>query len=475
MKYAEKPWYQRSPVIAQSAIVSFWGLAARIARNGALFRRILEELEESEWYSADQFQAMQDEKLRELIAHCYEYVPFYRDAMQERGITPRDIETTADLSKLPLLTKDDLLTRGDELRSERLTGKRTYLGSTSGTTGTPLSVLRDAHSVSFEQAAIWRHWKLAGLPLWGRRATLRGDPIVPVGQARPPYWRYNLAETQLLLSSFHVSRETAPDFARAIREFRPIALQAYPTSVYFLAKAMLDSGERASVDVVFTASEPLYPAQREIIKEALSCRVFDFYGLAERVAFAMECGEHSGLHIAPEYGIVELIEPEVSHPKGTYEIVGTGLVNRAMPLLRYRTGDLTRLVSGACPCGRKMPKISGIETRKGDMLLTPEGRMISYSGLTHAFMGLSNILKSQLVQDELDHIKVLLVPGEEYVEENGRHAEERLRVFLGEQIRIDICLVDDIPPEPSGKFRWVVSHVVETDWEGDTSADEGGP
>jgi len=163
VKFAERSWYQRSPVIAQSAIVSLYGLAGRIVRNGAQFRQILGELEESEWYSADQFQAMQDEKLCKLIAHCHEYVPFYRSAMQERGLVPGDISTTADLSKLPYVTREDLRTRTEEFLSTAPERGRFYPSTSSETTGTPLKLLRDQYSVSFEQASLWRHWRIAGV------------------------------------------------------------------------------------------------------------------------------------------------------------------------------------------------------------------------------------------------------------------------------------------------------------------------
>jgi len=465
MDFATRPWYARSPVSLQSSAVTLFGVAARAARNGRSFRRALAELLATEEYSEGEFAELQNSRLRDLIAHCYDHVPYYRRVMGEHGIKPSDIVTTADLPKLPLLSKDDVKRVAPELVSDGARASRTYIGRTSGTTGTPMEYVRDARSVILEQAFIWRHWLGAGLPLWGRRATLRGDAVVPGAQTRPPYWRHNAAEHQLVMSSFHLSRDSVPEYVGALRSFKPLALQAYPSSVYFLARTMLELGLTLEVPLVFTASEPVYPKQRATIEEALGARVFDFYGQAERVVFAMECHEHRGMHVAPEYGILELVEPEGPHPEGTREIVGTGLLNRAMPLIRYRTGDLTPALGTACPCGRAMPLITTIDTRAGDMIITPDGRFLTFAGLTHAFMGLKNMVKSQVILDAVDHVRLLIVQAPGYEEADGLAAAASLAEYFGKGIRIDIELVDDIAREASGKYRWIVSELHPADWE----------
>lgn len=465
MDLATHQWYAKAPVALQTAIVTAYGAASRLARNGPAFHRALEELAESEWMSEAEWSNLQDRRLRELVAHCYEHVPYYRRVFDSHGISASDIATTADLQKLPILTKDEIRRHRADLVSDDAASGRTYIGMTSGTTGTPMEYIRDERSVIQEQAFIWRHWKLAGLPLWGRRATLRGDAIIPVAQTRPPYWRMNAAENQLVMSSFHLSRASVPEYVGALERFKPVALQAYPSSIYYLAQTMLELGLRLSVPLVFTASEPVYPKQRTVIEDALGCSIFDFYGQAERVVFAMECCEHAGMHIAPEYGVAELVEPEGPHPAGTYEIVGTGLLNRAMPLIRYRTGDLTRELETTCACGRSTPKITSIETRAGDLIVTPDGRFLTFAGLTHAFMGLSNMTKSQLIQDAADHVLLRIVPSPEYADSDGAAASARLSDYFGDGIRIDVELVDDIAREKSGKYRWIVSLLNPADWE----------
>jgi len=464
MDLAEQGWYRKSPLFVQNAVVSAHGLYSRVARGGPSFRRALAELLESQWFSEEAFAEIQNARLAALVEHCYRRVPYYRNVMRERGLSPSDITTVDDLPKLPLLTKEDVRTRAAELVREDLGRAPVSIGNTSGTTGTPLRLVRDHPSVVFEQATIWRHWTIDGLPLWGRRAKLQGDSILPSGANEPPFWRTNAPENQLVMSSFHISLETAPHYARALRAFAPRAITAYPSSVYFLAKTLLELDERVEVPLIFTNSEPVYAKQREVIEEAFSGKVYDVYGQAERVVYAMECPERTGLHVAPEYGVLELVEPEGGDAGGLLEVVGTSLANYAMPLLRYRVGDLARPLETGCACGRKMPLLSGIETRVSDMILTPEGRQLPFSGMTHAFMGLRHIRKSQLVQDAVDHIHVKVVPGDAFSEDDRRAMVERITNYVGERVRIDTELVDEIDRDASGKFRWIVSKVNPADW-----------
>ncbi len=458
MKFLEKRWYRRSPILVQDAAVSAYGLASRFLRNGAGFRRVLSELEKSQWSSEEAFRELQRVRLSKLIKHCYAKVPYYRGVMQERGLKPDDVRTPEDLTKLPFLTKEIVRERGRDLVREDLGRRRVYHGVSSGSTGTPLTTLRDAYCVNFEQASIWRQWKAAGLPFGFRRATLRADPVVPLEQSEPPFWRYNRSDNQLILSAFHLSRERTRLYVAALKAFRPAALQAIPSAAYFLAAEMLNIGETVDLQCVLTGSEPLYPSHRETIEEAFGCKVFDFYGQSERVCFAMECPEHTGLHLTPEYGITELVEPGWNAGP-LRELVATGLNNYAMPLLRYRTGDFVEPVADNCPCGREMPLLGPIEVRIGGAILLPDGRFLPWVLLSLSVYGLTQVRKTQFVQESIDRLVVRIVPGDSFSGSDRETLITNIKRYVGEGVRVDLELVEDIPREKSGKYRFVVSRV----------------
>jgi phenylacetate-CoA ligase len=211
----------------------------------------------------------------------------------------------------------------------------------------------------------------------------------------------------------------------------------------------------------FSSSETLMPFQKEIIEKAFACELYDFYGLAERIVFATECEYHDGKHLNFEYGYTEIVNDEgvqVSKGEKGY-LVSTSLQNHGMPILRYRTTDITQFKSGICSCGRKMQKIYDITTKAEDIVVTPSGKMISASVLTHPFKMVNGINQSQIIQEHVDKLTLKLVTDDRFTRNEEKSLIENLRYRLGDMIIFNIEYVNDIPRTKSGKFRWVISHV----------------
>jgi phenylacetate-CoA ligase len=215
------------------------------------------------------------------------------------------------------------------------------------------------------------------------------------------------------------------------------------------------------MQAVFTSSETLHPVQRETIEQAFACSLFDFYGLAERVIFAAECEAHDGRHLAEEFGATEVVDEEGQPvPEGSWGyLVGTSLHNTAMPMLRYRTNDVSRVLTSRCRCGRTSRVLDPVTTKAEDVVVTSDGRLISPSVLTHPFKPYDQIVKSQVIQDAADHVLVKVVAGPTFTEAHRDGLLDGLRARLGSGMRVDVQMVDDIPPERSGKYRWVICRV----------------
>jgi phenylacetate-CoA ligase len=139
--------------------------------------------------------------------------------------------------------------------------------------------------------------------------------------------------------------------------------------------------------------------------------------------------------------------------------VGTSLHNTAMPMIRYRTNDISRVLDTACVCGRTYRILDPVTTKAEDVITTPDGRLISPSILTHPFKPFDQLVKSQVIQLASDHVLVKLVAGTGFSAAQQTELIIGLQARLGDGVRIEVSLVDDIPPEPSGKFRWVISKV----------------
>jgi phenylacetate-CoA ligase len=406
----------------------------------------------------------QQEKLAELIVYSYHHVPYYRRIMDERGVRPQDITAPGDLVKLPVLTRKDLKHHFHELLSDEYRFQSVKKGHTSGTTGSPLEICYSDDLVHMNYAMLDRQYSWAGIAFkrFGDRiAIARGNVIVPLHQRKPPFWRRNYYHNHLLLSSFHLTRDNLDFYIEELERFRPRVLDGYPSTVYVLAKHLRNSGRKIPLDAVLTSSETLFDFQREVIEESFQCRVFDYFGAAERVLFATECDQHEGHHVAMEYGIAEVVDKEY-RPVGADRpghLVATSLHNRAMPLIRYLTNDMSTIRSKGCSCGRRLVLMDDVTTKAEDILTLRDGRLISPSVLTHPFKPLTSIEASQIIQEDLDHLCIKLVAGPGFTQQDADCLIHGLQERLGEQMQIRVELVAELERTRSGKFKWVVSHV----------------
>lgn len=449
--------------ITASSFFSLKAAAIDSVKFGRSYHDYVTALNNSQWYSAEELRNLQEARLRSLIEHVYQQVPYYRRVFDERGLQVKDIQTTEDLKKLPILTKDVL--RSDPSAFIAKNFRRTLLpsGWTTGSTGTPINVLRTFDAIAFESAMIWRqrgwanvHPTSRKVAIWG---TIWSNQIVPVAQMSAPFWRYNMTDRQLLFSYYHLSDTTLPLFVDRLERFNPELIEGFPTTLLVLATWLETHGRTLPVKAVFTSSEPLYDTHREIIERAFHTKVFDLYGQAERVVAATECEEHQGLHVNPEYGIFELLnDGEPVGPGESGEIIGTGLNNFAMPLIRYQTGDIAVLSDAPCRCGRNMTLLKSVVGRKADLLITADGRKIPGGGLMAAFHGLTNVKRSQIVQDVPGAIKIRLVKTDSSQPVDTALLIRNIRACTGDAMTVTIDYVDNLDEQGRAKFRWVISN-----------------
>jgi phenylacetate-CoA ligase len=459
--------YQAAPEWLQNGLMNAYALHLRRQRFGTDFRRTMAEWEQSQWWPADRMRTYQDERVREIVAHAARQVPFYQKRWADYGVSAAQVQGVADLRLLPTITKAEIRAAGERLLSAR--PSQLEHGHTSGTTGSPLSLWYDRTMVVTNNAADWRQKRWGGLELGDWCALFLGRVVVPVHRQRPPFWRANHVQKQLWCSSFHLSHQNLPLYLAEIRRRGIRFLEGYPSTTHIVANYLLRRGETLPLEAAFTSSETLHQVQRDAIERAFQCRVFDFYGHAERVVFAGECDRHEGKHLFDEYGATEILdENDRPVPSGrSGMLTGTTLWNRGMPLIRYRTGDVSTIGTTACSCGRGLTRLADVATKAEDIVITPDGRYVSPSVLTHPFKPFDQLLKSQIVQRERNRILVKLVPSSAFTDAHREQLIAGLRERLGTAMQIETAIVEDIPAEPSGKFRWVICeipHSYRVDW-----------
>lgn len=446
--------YRTSPIFVQSTLLSLRALSRSFLREGKLFSRLLNAINHTQWLSQSELENLQAETLRELLGHALTQVPFFRNLPIALEAVQR--EPTDAIRQFPLLGKMPVRENAGKLLSE-VHRWPLFKGSTSGTTGTPLTLYGDLFAINREHAFIHRQLEWAGYHTGAKRIWLRGDLVVPTDEMEPPFWRHNYAERMLMCSSYHLSEKSAPLYLNAIQGYDPVIIQAYPSSIGFLAK-WLDANNREyagrALKGIVTSSEVLDTDQQNLVERRFGCKVFDWYGQSERVAAIGTC-EYGRHHLISDYSYAELMATD----DGLYEIVGTGFNNRVMPLIRYRTGDFIKLDESGqrCRCQRFFPLVASIHGRSEDVIKLPDGRHIGR--LDHIFKGVNGIIEAQIRQDAIDKIDILVVPA--IGSKDGmrtailRNAYQR----LGSDVTVNVIAVESIARTRNGKFRGVVSNI----------------
>jgi len=453
--------YNNAPIFLQQVLLNAKASELYFERYGKKFWDVFQEFEKNQWLSESELEAYQNEKLKVLIRHVYEFVPYYRTIMDNLRLTPQDFNKISDLYKFPILTKSDIRRNSKQLISKKQRKIFIRQGHTSGTTGSPLDVYYDIKTCTVHHAADWRQKYWAGLRYGDPYASIQGRVIVPLRQKTPPFWRKNYINNQLFLSSFHLKEGNLPHYFSKLERDKIKFVEGYPSTIYILAMYLNKYQQTFPLKAILTSSEPLFDYQREAISKAFCCKIFNFLGMAERVVFATECDQHKGHHLNSDYGITEFLDSnnEPVEQGKTGRVVATSLYNFAMPLIRYQTNDSCSLKNETCKCGRKFPLMRDVVTKDESIITLPDGRLISPSVLTHPFKPMHNIIESQIIQEKTDELIVKIVRKDSY---SAKDEDKLLAAFeerLGREMRIKIKYVDSIPRTKSGKFKWVISKI----------------
>jgi len=453
--------YNHSPVFLQNAMVSIYGWQWNRRRFGGIFEQELKGYKQRESFSATQWQEYTSEQLSAIVNHAFANVPYYKEKWMQYGLTTEQINgiIPETINRLPLLSKEDLRKYG---KSTLLSGEREKGSSffaSSGTTGTPTSILfsEDMHrrwSAAYEARV--RNW--AGVDRFMRRGMIGGRRVVPDANARPPYYRYNAAEHQIYFSAYHISKQTVANYLEAIKKYQLDYMVGYAMSNYFLARFIDEQGlEAPQLRAVITSSEKLTPEMREVFQKVYGCKTYDGWSGVEACGLISEC-EHGGLHISPDVGLVELLDKDgkAVKPGEQGEVVCTGFLNYDQPLIRYRIGDYMTLSTKLCTCGRAMPLIDEITGRIEDVVVGKDGReMVRFHSL---FTGMPNIIKGQVVQEDINNIRLNIMSEQPLSDGEKDILKKKVCSQLGD-VNVQIFEQKEIFCGINGKFRAVISNV----------------
>lgn len=426
----------------------------------------LQILQEFEQLSIQDRLTIQTQRLTALLDHAAARVPHYHAILQETGVSVDGQIDVTRFERLPLLDKDTLRERREQLKSDDFSERKPYENASGGSTGQPVSLFQDADFYNVAAATTWLQYKKTGLhighpymKLWGsardvmeQSAGLRG---------RGYSWLQNLT----VLNCFSMTAHDMERYVDTIRRKKPVLLVAYVDAVYELAKFInTHQFSGTHVPAVITSAGTLYDHMKSEIERAFECSVYNRYGTREVGNIALWDPAVDGLLVNTYANLIEVVDQDGKscEPGAEGEILITNLANYAMPLIRYRVGDLGVVGQAADVGVQSVYVLNAVTGRYNQAFYRKDGGFVSPLFFAH-FLGVVHnsgwVKRTQVVQEDYDRIVIKIIPNRTPDNEEITVIENIIKKVMGVDCDVILDFVDDIPPLPSGKVQYAISHV----------------
>ena len=404
-----------------------------------------------------------DEALFDILDYAIKNVPYYREVAKERNIHLSKENIIEDLKKFPILTKEIIRKEGSRLYS---TEKIKYSISTSGgSTGEPVKL---RHDINLKKRYPGQYFlSYAGYDIGDKIALLWGsekDIFQGTIGIRSKISNYFI-HRRCFLNSFMMTEDDMRNYIQIINRRKPKVILAYVQSIYelsqFIRKNQLDIYSPAGIVV---SAGTLFPDWKKEIQTVFKCPIINQYGSRETPGIAISCIESDKLHINLFINHVEVVDEEGKTLP--YDIDGnilvTNLLNRSMPLIRYKIGDIGSLSSEmTCQCGRNLPRLNHIKGRTVNIFKKKDGTRVDGEYFTHLFYGVESIKRFQVLQHDYEEIEILieLVQNKTIDKLVMNDIKKKIKLVMGENCEISFKFVDEIMPSKSGKYLYTISMI----------------
>lgn len=440
--------YQAAPFIIKRLFADAEALRRNFYRRSAGYDKLLESFINSNPLIEGIDGTVILKKLNDLIFWSKNNTNYYKNIAGY-------LSSIDDLHQLPLLKKDDIRHSINAIKARNAGARECQTGTTSGSTGTPVSYYTDKKSLTHSRAYLDSVKYMRGIRGGTKTTRLSGVKVVPLKRSHPPYWLYIDVFKQLQCSVLHIDKNTVADYFKAFDKHGIKHGNGYATGWLFLAQAAAQADIRVpTFESLITDSEGLSPAEQDYLEAAFGCRVSQTYGLSEVDTIAVMCPNRN-YHIFPGRCIVEITDDAGnSLPDGSEgNIVITDLDSYSFPYIRYVTGDLGIKGGCACGCGWKSPYLSSIVGRVDDYIIKKDGRKIGR--LSHIMKPAKNVIKSQLIQTDYDALHIKVVPDKNFNATTMDDVIYNAKNYL-DDMKISWELVDEIERMASGKIKYVI-------------------
>jgi phenylacetate-CoA ligase len=408
--------------------------------------------------------AFRDRRLRSLVRHAYHRVAYYREAMRAHGVTPEDIRGVADIRRLPLLDKGVVQDRPMDLIAEGVDPDRLKTIWSAGSTGRRVQIYHSADEKLLLAAVMAK-----GLAEVGRTPRMRQFGTKLIRGPRAVDWRLRLARAAGFFRSTAVDvRDPPAEIVEAIRRARPDCVGGFPAVIARIAESAGPGGlTDVGVRIVTVGGAVLTQPMRATIHAAFGCPVRNTYNCVEFAHLARECPASGQMHVCDEGVVLEIVRGDRPAREGeSGEVVATGLHQFAMPLIRYRLGDIAVRGADRCPCGSIYPTIDAVQGRMNDYFVLPNGRLLHPWTLSTPVLEAHRwIDRYRITQERRDLVIYQIMPRIQPTPEQVAAVEGHCRSVLGSDVTLTLRIVDRIEDDGEPKSRVSFSRVA-SDYEG---------
>ena len=420
------------------------------------------DLEKTQFLSLQELQDMQWQRLQKMYAFLWENNTFYKSRLLGAGLNPKSLKEPADIVKIPILTKKEIRENSDALISSGFAKQPLLHFKTGGSTGKALDIYITEECSELRNACARRHDRWTAWEPGEPIGAVWGNPHLPVSIKEKI--RHYCLQPYIYLDTMSVTPLSVSEFAHQWSKVGATLLYGHAHSLFILAQQVQQLAITSICPKgVLSTSMMLLPHERKVIEEVFQCRVSDRYGCEEVSLIGCECEMHDGMHMNIEHLVIEFIKDDgtVAQAGEPGNIVVTDLMNFAMPFVRYQVEDVGVPLDRTCTCGRGLPLMGPVAGRVADFLVKKDGAKVAgISLIENTLTKLPRIDQMQLVQYSLEEIVVNLVPGHLYNKTIEAELVDYLEnIFPG--IRVSVTLVEQIAPEPSGKYRFSICKIQE--------------
>jgi phenylacetate-CoA ligase len=401
--------------------------------------------------------------LKTMLVHAGNTSPYYREVFQRVGFDPKAVTSISDLTAVPLITKNDLNNEMSRVLSTQFRRDELVAYTTGGSSGLTLTYYRDKRTTELRRAQdLLFNGKIGVFP-GAKRAWVWGAPLDAWRQLSVKSRIRNfLSERAVFFHSYIGGAASIEAFLQRLNKHRPDVIFAYPNMLAVLAEYARDHkiGLRPIPKVVVTA-EGVYDWQRELFREVFGSTTYERYGAREIGTLASEVNCHRGLHIFEPSYVIEVVDQSGKPvaPGEMGELIITDLYNRAMPLIRYRIGDMVTLDESMCGCGCTWRRISKVGGRILDLVTRPDGSRVAGQVMLDVVRDVKLKYRIQVAQMAVNTFVIRHLETDTINSDIRNKLLESFKTYLGEEAKVEYEQVKELTYDKSGKYRWFINEL----------------